>query len=179
MNDKLNEVVKSVNRLAATDPASGSSALERARELVANVNQLKASVAQDAAPAAAPPRDVAPANSEFVVENPSVISEIDRMRSAAVKPAEKYGRIILILDGLRHAAVMSERPQNIAVRPRIAEIVKKIAGVFADVDSVQDMDKPLEQIERAVHSLYGNQSANSTYFFGRRGKGGHGAPAAE
>ena len=170
MSDKLNAVIKSVNRLAATDP-SGPGVEERARELVASVGKLKSAV--DADPA--PERKVAPAKSEFVVENPSVLEEIDLMRSAAAKPAERYGRVIAILDGLRHAAVLAGRPQNAAVRPQIAAIVKKVAGVFAEVDTVQDLDKPLEQIERAVHGLYGNQSSNSCYYFDRRGKGGHGS----
>lgn len=172
MSDKLNQVIKSVNRLAATDPSSPS-VEERARELLASVGQFK--TALEPTPAPAPEREVAPARSEFVVDNPSILDEIDQMRSAAAKPAERYGRVIAILDGLRHAAVLAGRPQNAAVRPQIAVIVKKVAGVFAEVDTVQDLDKPLEQIERAVHGLYGNQSSNSCYYFDRRGKGGHGS----
>lgn len=168
MSDKfVQEVVESVHRLAATDPSS-SSVEARAREVFAKVAQLKT-----------PERKVAPARSETQVDNPSIVQQIDKMRSAAAMPAENYSRVVSILDGLRHAAVLAERPQNATVRPRIAEIVKKVAGLFAEVDTVKDMDKPLQQIEKAVHGLYGNQSSNSTYYFERRGKGGHSSGEGE
>jgi len=164
MSGKLvQELVESINRLAATDPA-GPKVGERVNEVFAMVGQIKSATAQ---------RVVAPARSETVVDNPSVIEQIDRMRSAAVVPASRYGRVVSILDGLRHAALLASRPQNAVVRPRIAEIVKKMAGVFKDIDTVQDLDKPLEQIEKAVHGLYGDQAKNSTYYFERRGKGHH------
>lgn len=163
MSEKLvQELVESVNRLAATDP-TGPKTEERSREVFAMAGQLRAALT----------REVAPAKSEFVVNNPTVVDQIDRMRAAAVVPAANYGRIVSILDGLRHAALLAGRPQNAPVRPRIAEIVKKMAGVFKDIDTVQDLDKPLEQIEKAVHGLYGDQSSNSCFYFDRRGKGHH------
>jgi uncharacterized phage infection (PIP) family protein YhgE len=100
-------------------------------------------------------------------------SQIDTLHSAAVKPLERYQRIVAILGGLKMAAQASEKPQYAAIRPKLATIVKKLAGVFAEVDTVEDLDKPLESIEKAVHSLYGDQSKNSTFYFGRRGKGHH------
>lgn len=166
MSEKLvQELAESINRLAATDPA-GSKVGERVNEVFVKVGQIKTATAE---------REVAPAKREMVVDNPTVVEQIDRMRSAAAVPAANYGRVVSILDGLRHAALLAARPQNAAVRPRIAEIVRKMAGVFKDIDTVQDLNKPLEQIEKAVHGLYGDQSKNATFYFERRGKGNHGA----
>jgi hypothetical protein len=100
-------------------------------------------------------------------------NQIDKLRSAAFVPASNYKRIVSILTGLKNACVAAQKPQNAALRPQIATIVEKVAGVFAEVDTVQDLDKPLEAIEKAVHGLYGDQSKNSTYYFDRRGKGHH------
>jgi len=99
--------------------------------------------------------------------------QISKLQQAAELPARNYTRISEILKGLLRAAQASERPQYAAVRPRISAIVAKLAGVFAEVDTVQDLDKPLEAIEKAVHGLYGDQGKNSTYYFDRRGKGHH------
>jgi len=99
--------------------------------------------------------------------------QIDQLRSAAVVPAANYRRIVSILSGLKQAFVAAQRPQNAAIRPQIASIVEKVAGIFSEVDTVQDLDKPLEAIEKAVHSLYGDQSKNSTFYFERRNKGHH------
>jgi hypothetical protein len=163
----VKELSESIHRLAATE-LDDSKLEERVREVITKVSQLKTAVVT-----VSPQRHITPAKTSFNVENLSVIGQIDEMRRAAVGPAENYGRVVSILDGLRHIALLAERPQNVAVRPRIAEIVKKVAGVFAQVDTVQDLNKPLEQIEKAVHSLYGNQSSNSCYYFDRRGKGHH------
>lgn len=100
--------------------------------------------------------------------------QINKLKSAAAVPARNYIRIVKICDGLRGAAVAARRPENAAVRPRLAAIVKRVAGIFAEVDTVDDLDKPLEQIEKAVHALYGDQSKNDTYYFDRRNKGHHG-----
>lgn len=99
--------------------------------------------------------------------------QISKLHSAAVQPAARYQRILAITAGLHRALQASERPQFAALRPRIAKIVEKVAGVFAEVDTVADLDKPLEQIEKAVHALYGQQDKNSTFYFDRRGKGHH------
>jgi len=100
-------------------------------------------------------------------------SQISKLQMAAEIPANNYMRVVEIFKGLSRAAQACERPQYAALRPRIAAIVEKVAGVFSEVDTVQDLDKPLAQIEKAVHGLYGDQSKNATYFFQRRNKGHH------
>lgn len=99
--------------------------------------------------------------------------QIDKLHAAAIGPAANYARVVSILGGLKRAALAAQRPQNAAIRPQIADVVQKIAGIFAEVDTVQDLDKPLEAIEKAVHGLYGDQSKNSTFYLERRGKGHH------
>lgn len=105
--------------------------------------------------------------------------QVKRMKSAALPSAKNYARIVSILSGLERASEIAKRPQYAAMRPRIALIVQKVAGVFAEVDTVQDLDKPLETIEKAVHGLYGDQSKNSTFYFDRRGKGHHSESSPE
>lgn len=99
--------------------------------------------------------------------------QIEKLHSAAAVPARNYARMASILVGLHRAHEASARPVYAHLRPRIAGIVEKVAGVFAEIDTVQDLDKPLEAIEKAVHALYGDQSKNSTYMFERRNKGHH------
>ena len=99
--------------------------------------------------------------------------QISKLQQAAEIPSNNYMRIVEILKGLSVAAKACERPQYAALRPRISSIIEKVAGVFSEVDTVQDLDKPLEAIEKAVHGLYGDQSKNSTFYFDRRGKGHH------
>ena len=98
---------------------------------------------------------------------------IGRLYHAAGTTRQNYDRIMGILEGLHSAVKVAAKPQNVAVRPRVASLVEKTAGVFALCDTVQDLDRPLAEIEKAVHSLYGDQSKNSTYYFDRRGKGHH------
>lgn len=100
--------------------------------------------------------------------------QIKKLKAAAAVPAANYRRIHSIMSALERAWTEAARPQNAAMRPKLASAVKRVAGIFAEVDTVQDLDKPLEQIEKAVHSLYGDQSKNSTYYFDRRNKGHHG-----
>ena len=102
--------------------------------------------------------------------------QIKKLRAAASYPAGNYRRILAITDQLRNVWVDASKPQNAAIRPRVARLVQQVAGVFAEVDTVKDLDKPLEQIEKAVHGLYGDQSSNSIWYFGRRGKGHHEKP---
>jgi hypothetical protein len=99
--------------------------------------------------------------------------QIQKLKAAASIPAHNYKRILSILNGLEGAHKLASRPQNVALRPRVVEQIKRIAGVFAEVDTVQDLDKPLEQIEKAVHALYsgGKQNDPATYNFEARGKG--------
>ncbi len=102
-----------------------------------------------------------------------VADQISQLKAAAERPARNYARIFNILKGLHQAAELAKRPQYAAVRPRIATITEKVAGLFAEVDTVADLDKPLEQIEKAVHGLYGQQDKNATFYLDRRGKGHH------
>lgn len=104
----------------------------------------------------------------------SIGEQIKRLKSAAAVPAANYRRIYDILSSLERAWEVASRPQNAAIRPKLAATTSRIAGIFAEVDTVQDLDKPLSAIEKAVHSLYGDQSSNSTYYFDRRNKGHHG-----
>lgn len=167
--NKIHELVESVNRLSATDPTSCCVG-DKVNEVLLKVKQIRNEDSFDSydecclneAPKVIP-QNLAPAG--------QIIDKIDSMRSSAARPASNYSRMVSILDGLRHAAMLSQRPQNASVRPKIAAIVNKVAGIFSQVDTVKDLDKPLEQIEKAVHSLYGNQSLNGTYYFDRRGKG--------
>jgi len=99
--------------------------------------------------------------------------QIQKLKAAALAPIKNYQRIIRIIDGLDKVHKLASRPQNVGVRPRVVELVRKTAGVFAEVDTVQDLDKPLEAIEKAVHSLYGDQNSPNTYNFEARGKGHH------
>lgn len=103
-------------------------------------------------------------------------NQVQKLKAAAAAPARNYARIVSICDGLREATLAARRPENAAVRPQLAKIVKRVAGIFSEVDTVDDLDKPLEQIEKAVHALYGDQSRNETYYFDRRNKGHHPTP---
>ena len=99
--------------------------------------------------------------------------EISRLKSAAEIPASNYTRIVSILDGLHRAAVAASRPQNAHLATQLRDVTAKVAGLFQEVDTTEDLNKPLEAIEKAVEGLYGDQSKNDTYYFTRRGKGHH------
>lgn len=158
MSQEIKNLVESVNRLAATDPNSDH-VQSRVDEIMKTASAVKTAAT--------------------ATKETAVIGQIDKMRSAAVVPASNYGRVVRILDGLRHAAVLAQEPQNEPVREQIASIVNKVAGVFAEIDTVQDLDKPLAEVESAVHALYGKQfgeqgqSSNKMSYFERRGKGFH------
>lgn len=100
--------------------------------------------------------------------------QISKLHQAAIVPLKNYRRIASITESLARVVDLSSRPQNAAMRPHVAKVIEKVAGVFREVDTVEDLEKPLEQIEKAVASLYGDQSSNSSLFFERRGKGHHG-----
>jgi hypothetical protein len=99
--------------------------------------------------------------------------QISKLKSAAEIPLKNYQRIVKILEGIETIHKLATRPQNATVRPHVAVIVKKIAGVFAEVDTTADLDKPLEQIEKAVAAVYKDQSKHSTYYFERRNLKSH------
>ena len=96
--------------------------------------------------------------------------QISRLKAAAMVPAANYRRIVGILGDLSRVATIAERPQNAPIRPKLAAVVAKLAGAFSEVDTVEDLDRPLSEIEKAVHSLYGDQSSNHCYMFEARGK---------
>jgi hypothetical protein len=154
--------------LAETDPQS--EAVTRTVQNLQNQVGLLNELARD-------DKD-SPWGADSIKDDVAVIGEqIKKLRSAAAVPASNYRRIVDITDKLREAWHVASKPQNAQVRPRVARLIQKVAGVFAEVDTVQDLDKPLEAIEKAVHGLYGDQSLNSTYYLGRRGKGHHEKPA--
>lgn len=104
-----------------------------------------------------------------------IAEQIKCLKAAALQPARNYTRIISIVEGLERAIVACQRPENAPLLPRIAAATRQVAGVFKKVDTVDDLEKPLEAIEKAVHALYGpDQSRNDAYFFDRKGKGHHG-----
>jgi len=109
----------------------------------------------------------------------SLLGEVKKLHQAASVPAKNYNRIAGITSGLARAIEISRRPQYAELRPRIANIVAKVAGIFAEVDLADEVSAhTLVDIEKAVHSLYSNGAVNkpSTYNFQARGKGHHGEP---
>lgn len=163
---QVKKVIAAVKRLAETDPQSDAVS-ETVDVLQAEAKLLGGEVEK---PAGFPGSFGEHSNKQDV---DFLKDQVKKLHSAAVAPAARYQRILAITAGLHRALQASERPQYAALRPRIAKIVEKTAGVFAEVDTVADLDKELEAIEKAVHSLYGDQSSNSTFYFDRRGKGHH------
>lgn len=164
MNQKSITTAKKVfattRDLLKTDPRD-----ESVQQIVA---ALKEQVTQLASEADGPSEPSQVAKSSNDIE--FLRGQISKMQQAAEIPSKNYTRIVEIFKGLSRAAQICERPQYASLRPRIAAIVEKVAGIFSEVDTVQDLDKPLEAIEKAVHGLYGDQSKNSTYMFERRNK---------
>ena len=154
----MQAIIASSRRLSETDPRDPG-CLDGIRELDRQVTMLATVVGQ---PRQAP------------VDPAQLGEQIEKMRAAALTPAANYRRIVSILSSLKEAHVLASRPQNRPMMPKLASIVAKVAGIFSQVDTIEDLNKPLEQIEKAVHSLYGDQSKNSTFYFDRRGKGHHG-----
>jgi hypothetical protein len=161
------KIAASVARLAQMDPQD--SAVDRTvQELKSEVSLLTGEVEHPAGykgsfGEASEKDDVA-----------AIGEQIKKLQTAAQIPARNYARMSSILVGLNRAHEASVKPAHAALRPRIAKIIEKVAGIFAECDTVQDLDKPLEAIEKAVHSLYGDQGKNGTFFFDRRNKGHHG-----
>jgi len=169
MENVRKQIVASLHKLAQMDPQDAA--------VDATVDQLKEQISQLTSESAGAEKPAGESHSwgdDSKKDDVSFLKDqIGKLQSAAEKPAKNYLRITSILAGLRRAAIIAERPQYVAMRPQIASIVSKVAGVFAEVDTTEDLDKPLEQIEKAVHGLYGDQSSNATYYFDRRGKGHH------
>lgn len=160
----VRKIQASVLKLAETDPQDAA--------VDATVEQLKEEISllQDSAKESESDR----VKSVIQDDVDGLNAQIQQLHAAAATPARNFARIQSICAGLQRVAMISKRPQFAEMRPRVAELTKKVAGLFAQVDTVEDLDKPLEQIEKAVHSLYGDQSKNSTLYFERRNKGFHG-----
>lgn len=100
--------------------------------------------------------------------------QTQRLKAAAATPARNYRRIYNILENIERAIVAAKKPENAQIRPTLRGVVLKVAGIFSKCDTVQDLDRPLEEIEKAIKKLYGDQSQNSTFYFDRRNVGHHG-----
>lgn len=154
------QFVASLNILASTDPTD-----LKVAALVQDIDAKATQMIEFAAATAASRKD-----DDFTV----VASSVESLHNSVLIPCSNYRRIATITSKLRGLVKLAGLPQNASLRPQIQEIVKKTAGVFAEVDTVDDLNKPLEQIEKAVHKLYGDQNSSKTYNFEERGKGFHG-----
>lgn len=164
MNSAIDNLRERVASLVALEPAD-KSVVQHLAALVDNIIAVEKSVTDPVAS----PEVKTPVASDMV----KAADAVGRLYQAAGTTKQNYERIMGILEGLHGAIKVAAKPQNVEVRPRISSLVEKTAGVFALCDTVQDLDRPLAEIEKAVHSLYGDQSKNSTYYFDRRGKGHH------
>lgn len=146
------------------------------RNLISAVKNLTSLDVEDPRVASAVEALASTVNPSYGVDLDFIQSQVSRLHSAAVIPAKNYERMRNITAGLHQVVQMAKSPENEALRPRIAKIVERVAGAFALIDTVQDLDRPLSEIEAAVHRLYSNgkQNAPSTYNFEARHKGGHG-----
>lgn len=160
----LQSVIASTKTLMSTDPTSPD-VRQITSALLASTEELTK---------LATPTPPSPDAQSFSL----VASQVEKLHQAAIIPAKNYRRIAMITNQLKGVVKVASLPQNIALRPQIQEIVRKTAGIFSQIDTVEDLDVPLEQIEKAVHKLYGDQSSNSTYNFEARGKGNHGKDKA-
>lgn len=165
MNSAIESLRERVASLVALEP-SDKSVVPHLAALVENIQAVEKSLTEKTASA---PEVQSQASLDMV----KAADAVGRLYQAAGTTKQNYERIMGILEGLHGAIKVAAKPQNVEVRPRIASLVEKTAGVFALCDTVQDLDRPLADIEKAVHSLYGDQSKNSTYYFDRRGKGHH------
>lgn len=156
---KYLEFTASLNALAALDAGD-----EKVFVVADQVHKLATELTEISKPA-----PTNPTKDQFSV----VADQIDRLHSAAVIPAQNYRRIATITSKLKGLVQLASHPQNAGLRDQVRDIVKKTAGVFSQVDTVEDLNKPLEQIEKAVHKLYGDQNSPNTYNFEARGKGFH------
>lgn len=163
MSAPIQNLQARVAALTSTDPMK-KSVVDRLAEVIDSISAVEKFAATDSNKAdVSAPGDMVQA-----------ADAVGRLYKAAAATARNYDRIMNILEGLHAAIKVAARPQNVAARPKVAALVEKTAGVFALCDTVEDLDRPLEEIQKAVHSLYGDQSKNSTFYFDRRGKGHHG-----
>ena len=163
--DHVKKLVAAVKRIAEMDPQDAA-VDATVKEMKMESELLGEKLAET---------ESAPVVHSMEQDQKSIAEQIDRLHEAAVQPAKNYVRITNILRGLKQASVIAQRPQNAAVRPRIAQLVAKTAGLFAEVDTMADLSKPLADIEAAVHKLYGpHLNSPNAYMFKKNSKGFHG-----
>jgi len=162
--DALKNLIATSKRLAETDPHD-----EAVKQIVTDLQEQAKQLGEQAR------EDTKGSWGEKSMKDDIefIGDQISKLKSAAKIPLKNYQRIIKILEGVETIHKLAARPQNAAVRPHIATIVQKMAGVFAEVDTTADLDKPLEQIEKAVAAIYKDQSKNSTYYFERKNLKNH------
>jgi hypothetical protein len=159
---EITRLVFAVRKLASADTADAN--LEK---YVDSIHSFVAGIGHG-------PKIPVVASAEDDAKLDSIKDSLAKMHAVATTTSANYKRILSICAGLKSAVEIAERPNYASFRPKISSIVKKVAGIFAEVDTVEDLDKPLAEIEKAVHALYGpSQSSNSAYYFDRRGKGHH------
>jgi hypothetical protein len=110
-------------------------------------------------------------------EHKDIEESVASLKQAAEIPAKNYAKIASIAGDLMKVVQLSKHPENEGMRPKVASLVSKVAGLFAECDTADHLaGKSLEEIEKAVHSLYSNGAQNKagTYNFKLRGKGHHG-----
>jgi len=166
----LRSLIASVRKVAEVDLSVNTN--EGLAEVATAVDALEAQLASfGQKPAADPAETPAELASAPLDESGTLYGHIASLRVAAEKPLKNYQRVVALCASLDKIARIAARPQYAAARPMIATCVTKLAGIFAQVDSVEDLDKPLEAIESAVHSLYKNPNDPSTYNFSAKNKG--------
>jgi len=110
------------------------------------------------------------------VDLSGVKKEIARLHQAAAVPAKNYARVMSIMAGLNKAVDIANQERYASLRPQIARLVTKVAGIFSLCDTADELSAhSLEEIESAVHKLYSGGKLNDpdTYNFSARGKGHH------
>lgn len=162
---QVNKVIAAVRKLAQTDPQD--EAVSETVQVLQDEAKLLGQVEKPAGASGSFGEHSQKEDADFLKD------QISKLHSAALQPAARYQRILAITAGLHRALMATEKPQFARIRPRIAKIVEHVAGLFAEVDTVADLDKDLEAVEKAVHGLYGDQGKNATFYFDRRGKGHH------
>lgn len=144
-----------VKDLVSKDPSDPS--------IVDALNKLSSEMGLDSKPLAGDPD--------------TLLQEVRTLHKAATVPAKNYARVASITSDLARAIEISRRPQYAALRPHIANILQRLAGIFAQVDLAEDISShTLEEIETAVHKLYSNGAQNkpNTFNFEARGVGHRG-----
>lgn len=93
-------------------------------------------------------------------------NQISRLKKAAEIPANNWKKILNITEGLHRAVVIASKPQNHSPETvsKLKSAIAKVAGLFQEIDTTEDLNRPLAEIEAAVAKLYGNLSDNSSFY---------------